>query len=133
MSTRRPRALSAQILAVVLMVTLSGPAWMPEASAEGARPEGETASTGTPGGAALQAASWLVTIPYGALKVGFALLGGVVGGMTYALSGGDTEAAQSVWKTTMYGTYIITPGHLKGERPIRFLGVPAESGDSPGA
>jgi hypothetical protein len=133
MSTRGPQALLAQILAVILVLTLSGPAWMPDASAAGARPDGETASTGTPDGAALQAASWLVTIPYGALKVGFALLGGVVGGMTYALSGGDTEAAKSVWKTTMYGTYIITPSHLKGERPIRFLGVASESGDSPGA
>jgi len=23
----------------------------------------------------------------------------------------------------MYGTYIITPDHLRGDRPIRFLGV----------
>jgi hypothetical protein len=24
----------------------------------------------------------------------------------------------------MYGTYIITPEHLRGDKPIRFLGVP---------
>jgi hypothetical protein len=23
----------------------------------------------------------------------------------------------------MYGTYIITPDHLRGDKPIRFLGV----------
>ena len=79
---------------------------------------------GTPAGAGIQAASWLVTIPYGAVKVGVALVGAVFGGMTYALSGGNLEAAQSVWTTTMYGTYIITPEHLKGEKPVHFLGTP---------
>jgi hypothetical protein len=131
MNAMRRQHLSVQVVAVILIVALLSPAWTPGAWAAG-QPEGETASTGTPSGAALQAASWLVTIPYGALKVGFALLGGVVGGMTYALSAGDTEAAKSVWKSTMYGTYIITPSHLKGERPIRFLGVPAQPPNSAG-
>jgi hypothetical protein len=27
----------------------------------------------------------------------------------------------------MYGTYLITPEHLTGDRPVRFLGVAAES------
>jgi len=75
----------------------------------------------SPSGAGIQAASWLVTIPYGAVKVGVALVGAVFGGFTYALSGGDLKSAQSVWTTTMYGTYIITPEHLKGEKPVHFL------------
>jgi len=72
----------------------------------------------------LQAASWVATIPYGALKLGFAIVGGTVGGLTYVCSGGNLDAAKSVWTTTMYGTYVLTPEHLKGQRPIRFLGVP---------
>jgi hypothetical protein len=89
----------------------------------------EDTSSGTPKGAGLQAASWLLTIPYGAAKVVFAILGGVTGGLTYAFSGGNLDSAKSVWRTTAYGTYVLTPDHLKGDKPVRFLGVPAE-GDS---
>lgn len=89
---------------------------------DGQRTDGET--TGTPSGAALQAASWLATVPYGAVKVGFAIAGGVVGGLAYAFSGGNLESAKSVWSTAMYGTYVLTPDHLKGQKPIRFLGIP---------
>lgn len=36
----------------------------------------------SPEGMGLQAASWLATIPYGAVKVAFALTGGIVGSLT---------------------------------------------------
>lgn len=90
-----------------------------------------TEEQGTAKGAGLQAASWLLTIPYGAVKVAFAIVGGVTGGLTYAFSGGNLDAAKSVWHTSMYGTYVITPDHLKGDQPIRFLGVPAEGENEP--
>lgn len=86
---------------------------------------------GTAKGAGLQAASWLATIPYGAVKVAFAIVGGITGGLTYAFSGGNLDAAKSVWQTSMYGTYVLTPDHLKGDQPIRFLGVPAEGENEP--
>lgn len=109
-----------QVVSFVLLLSFASLALVPAALGETTRQEG------TPAGAGLQAASWLVTLPYGALKVGFALVGGVVGGMTYALTGGDLKAAQSVWTTTMYGTYIITPEHLKGEKPVHFIGESEE-------
>jgi hypothetical protein len=43
--------------------------------------------------------------------------------LAYAFSGGNETAAKSIWTTSMYGTYIITPDHLRGDKPIRFLGV----------
>ena len=58
------------------------------------------------------------------LKAAFAIGGGIVGGLAYAFSGGNENAAKSIWTTSLYGTYIITPDHLRGDRPIRFLGVP---------
>lgn len=82
---------------------------------------------GTASGAGLQVASLLVTIPYFAVKGAFAIIGAIGGGITYALSGGNSEAAKAVWTTTMYGTYIITPDHLTGDKPVRFLGVSEES------
>ena len=76
----------------------------------------------SPEGVGLQAASWLATIPYGAVKVAFALTGGIVGGLTWAVTGGNTAAAKTVWTNTIYGDYIVQPQHLTGEKPLHFLG-----------
>lgn len=61
-----------KVVVITLILTLlSG--WM-SVSIGGAQPEvrraSEAESGGTPAGAALQAASWLATIPYGAFKLG---------------------------------------------------------------
>ncbi len=48
--------------------------------------------------------------------------GAIVGGFTWLFTGGDQEAAQGVWDTSLKGTYIITPEHLKGEKPVQFVG-----------
>ena len=81
---------------------------------------------GTANEAALGVGSFLLTIPYGATKIAFAIVGGVVGGLAWVCTGGDNETAKNVWTTSAYGTYIVTPEHLKGNKPVRFLGVPEE-------
>jgi len=68
--------------------------------------------------------SGLVTLVYLPVKVLYAALGGVVGGFTYVLTGGDLETAKTVWEPSFYGTYVITPKNLKGDEPVRFYGVP---------
>ena len=75
--------------------------------------------------AALGVGSFFITLVYTPLKMVYAILGGVVGGFTYGLTGGDLETAQDVWEPSVYGTYIITPDHLKGNEPVRFVGVSA--------
>ena len=113
------------VVASVLVIMFTGLIMTSGVAAETTGQRGTDGdSTGTPSAAALQAASWVATVPYGAVKVGFAMVGGLVGGLTYMLSAGNTEAAKSVWITTMYGTYVLTPEHLKGQKSIRFLGVP---------
>lgn len=77
-------------------------------------------------GVGIQAGSALATIIYFPLKLAFAVGGGVVGGLAYGFSGGSEQTAKNIWIPSIYGTYIITPEHLKGDKPIRFLGVPAE-------
>lgn len=72
--------------------------------------------------AGLGVASFLVTIPYGAIKLVYAGLGTVVGGLTYVLSGGDINVAEVVWSRSVLGTYVLTPNHLVGNEPIRFIG-----------
>ena len=72
----------------------------------------------------LGVSSFLCTLPYGALKVAMSLLGSIVGGFTYVLSGLDMRAADAVWYTTIEGDYVITPDHLLGKKDLRFTGVP---------
>ena len=97
-------------------ITMVPPAWSQETSPSSS--EGGSASS-----AGMQAAAGLLTIPYVVCKAAFAIGGGIVGGLTYVFTGGNENAAKSVWTTSMYGTYILTPEHLQGDRPIRFLGV----------
>lgn len=76
----------------------------------------------SPGGVALEATSWLLTIPYGAVKVAYALGGGIVGCLAWAVTGANTEVAESVWIPSMTGDYIVRPENLSGEKPLHFVG-----------
>ncbi len=82
---------------------------------------------GTPSGTGMKAASAVVTILYFPLKAACAIAGGLVGGLAYVYSGFSEPTAKSVWLSSIGGTYIITPEHLTGDRPVRFLGGDAES------
>lgn len=125
-SSNRPRqasifTLTAAFLLLALCTVLMVPsAWSQENA-------GSPSSVSTEGGdtssAGMQVASGFSTLLYFPLKAVFAIGGGIVGGLTYAFTGGDEHAAKRVWTTSMYGTYIITPDHLRGDKPVRFLGV----------
>lgn len=67
-------------------------------------------------------ASLITTLPYGAVKLAYAGLGAIFGGFTYVLTAGNEDAAGAVWEKSLLGTYVLTPAHLTGEEPIRFIG-----------
>lgn len=73
--------------------------------------------------AGLQAACWALTIPYGAVKMAYAMGGGIVGGLTWAMTGGNMEAAKSIWIPSMTGDYIVQPQHLTREKHLYFVGA----------
>ncbi len=75
--------------------------------------------------AGLGIGSALLTVVYFPVKLAYAILGGIVGSFTYGLTGGDLDTAKAVWEPSFYGTYVITPDHLKGNVPVRFIGVSA--------
>ena len=109
------------VLAFCSMITV--PAWSQSSSTD--------TQQGTASGAGMQAASAVATILYFPLKAAFAIGGGIVGGLAYAFSGGSEQTAKNIWVPSMYGTYVITPEHLTGDRPVRFLGVAADSEGTP--
>jgi hypothetical protein len=73
----------------------------------------------------LQVASGALSILYMPLKIVYAGLGGFVGAFVYMLTGGNEQVAQSVWDASLGGTYWVTPDHLQGNEPIRFMGESA--------
>ena len=115
-----------RVVAIGLVVVLCTALSVPTASSEEPLPPASSDSTegGSASSAGMGAAAGVSTLLYLPLKAAFAIGGGLVGGLAYAFSGGNETAAKSIWTTSMYGTYIITPEHLRGDRPIRFLGVP---------
>ncbi|MDN5942801.1 MAG: hypothetical protein L0H94_13035 [Nitrospira sp.] len=130
---RRPReASSFKLVAAFLLLALCIVTMAPSAWSQENQPPPSTGNTegGTASSAGMQAAAAVSTILYFPLKAAFAIGGGIVGGLAYAFSGGNEQAAKSIWDTSLRGTYIITPDHLQGDRPIRFLGV-ADSNDTP--
>lgn len=98
---------------------LVAPAWSQSSSVE--------SQQGTASGAGMGAASAAATILYFPFKAAFAIGGGIVGGLAYVFSGFSEPTARSIWVPSMYGTYLITPEHLSGDRPVRFLGVATEN------
>ena len=115
-----------RLVAIGLVVTLFTVSLVPSAWSEEPLPaaSGDSTEGGSASSAGMGAAAGLSTLLYLPLKAAFAIGGGLVGGLAYAFSGGNENAAKSIWTTSMYGTYIITPDHLRGDKPIRFLGVP---------
>ena len=83
-------------------------------------------SQGTASGAGMQVAALGATLLYAPFKLAYAIGGGIVGGLAYALSGGSEQTAKNIWIPSMEGTYLITPEHLTGDRPLRFVGVAAD-------
>lgn len=124
---------SFKIMTLILIVALWTVIVTPQAWSEEPAPTGPVTGTsegGNTSSAAMGAAAGLSTLLYLPLKAAFAIGGGIVGGLAYVFSGGNEHAAKSIWTTSLYGTYIITPEHLRGDKPIRFLGV-ADASDAP--
>jgi hypothetical protein len=121
-TTRQPgwkKTVAVALTLTILQLAVIQPGWAQQMD------EDATQSTASQFG--LGAASVFLTIPYGLAKVVYATLGGIIGGFTYALTGGNEGAATAVWDSSLRGTYVITPDHLTGDKAVRFLGVPGES------
>jgi hypothetical protein len=111
-------------VAILLIVTLIGSIL---AAPGMTLAQDQTSGTASSDGMGIKVASWALTVPYCLAKTAFAIGGGIVGGLGYFFSGGNQQTAQAIWNTSVTGTYIIRPAHLRGEEPIHFFGQADES------
>lgn len=58
-------------------------------------------------------------------KIVYGVLGGVTGGASYLLTGGNTQTANTIWRSSLGGDYVLTPGMVAGQQPIHFSGPTA--------
>lgn len=58
--------------------------------------------------------SCLLSLVYSPIKVNIAIIGGVVGGVAYPLSGFNGGVSKKIWSSSMGGTYLITEDILRG-------------------
>jgi hypothetical protein len=73
-------------------------------------------------GAGYGAGALLCNVLYIPAKLTYAILGGVVGGGTYLITAGNSQAANTVWRSSLGGDYVVTPQMLAGQQPINFSG-----------
>ncbi len=124
-SVSRRHASGLHTLVVLIMIaTMIHVALIPATAWAQSKEEGAAESTGAQAG--MGAAVFFTNLLYMPAKFVYAILGGVVGGLAYPLSGMDDKVAKRIWDASLRGTYVITPDHLRGDKPVRFLGVPQE-------
>src|SRR5216683_8218822 len=62
-------------------------------------------------------------------KLVYGIVGGIAGGAGYALTGGNTQVSDTIWRSSLGGDYVITPDMVKGDQPVHFSG-PTETAPS---
>jgi hypothetical protein len=87
-----------------------------------AQSEAKTEDVGREGEAGLGVAAGLISIVYAPAKVLYAAGGGLVAGLAYVLSAGDQQVTEPILTPSLRGDYVVTPAHLRGERPLEFIG-----------
>ncbi len=122
----RSKRLSVALVTCLLAITL--------------QPNGVRAEEGGADSAA-GAAAGLCTLIYSPLKMTYAALGLVIGGIAWGLSAGDASVLHALVTPSIRGDYVVTPDHILRRRTLEFFGrepayrraedVPTESGNRP--
>lgn len=84
-------------------------------------------------GAGYGAGALVCNLLYIPAKLVYALLGGIVGGGTYLITAGNQQAANTVWRSSLGGDYVVTPQMLAGQQPINFSGPTDTPPEAPAA
>ena len=134
-TNRRTSTLMAGVLALTMLVPMGSTALAQSSTASAPaaqvpQPDQGGVNWSGVGYGAGALASNILYIP---AKLVYALLGGLVGGGAYCLTGGNTQTANTIWRSSLGGDYVVTPDMIAGKEPIHFSGptdtapVPADS------
>ena len=112
-SMRTKRGVRSGVVAAVLTALVAVPVGAAESQAD-------TWAAGGKG-----AATALVNVLYIPAKLVYAAVGGLVGGLAFCLTAGNSAVAQTVWEPSVGGSYILTTeqlfppssGHANGSEP----------------
>ncbi|MBW2267537.1 MAG: hypothetical protein JRH16_03085 [Deltaproteobacteria bacterium] len=85
-------------------------------------PTAALAENGASREAGIGVASAFGSLLYAPCKMAYALGGTLVGGLAWVFSAGDTDVAAPIWNRAVRGDYVLTPEHVRRERPIEFIG-----------
>lgn len=55
-------------------------------------------------------------------KFVYAALGGLFGGGAYVATGGNRQTAETIWRSSLGGDYVVTPDMIAGKEPVHFSG-----------
>jgi hypothetical protein len=84
------------------------------------------AQAGTWDDAGWGALSVFANLGYMPAKLVYGAVGAMTGGLAYACTLGDYQTAETIWVTSLGGTYVLTPGMLRGDETFAFAGTPGE-------
>ena len=73
-------------------------------------------------GAGYGAAALLGNVLYIPAKLVYAVVGGVTGGAGYLVTGGNSQTADTIWRSSLGGDYVLTPKMVEGQQAIHFSG-----------
>jgi hypothetical protein len=127
-------------IGLALMLAMPAGPLAQYAAAQSAPPVGAAGQTQIPQppdnsvnwpGAGYGAGALFCNLLYIPAKLTYALLGGIVGGGTYLVTAGNSQAANTVWRSSLGGDYVVTPQMLAGQQPINFSG-PTDTPPAPG-
>jgi hypothetical protein len=62
------------------------------------------------------------TFLWGTAKTLFAVGGTLTGGLAYLFTGFNSRAARPIFQASLRGDYVVTPEHLRGRKPLSFIG-----------
>jgi hypothetical protein len=76
-------------------------------------------------GAGYGAAALVGNLVYIPCKMIYAIAGSIVGGGTYLVTAGNSQASNTVFRSALGGDYVLTPQMIAGQQPINFSGPTA--------
>ncbi len=84
-------------------------------------------------GAGYGAAALFGNLLYIPAKIVYAAGGGLVGGGSYLVTGGNKQVADTIWRSSLGGDYVLTPEMIQGKAPVYFSGPNTTSPQPPNA